>query len=175
LEKPLAGTLEDAQAIVDTAGVSDRCVQVGFCERFNPQYVEAKRAVLEGALGSARCIYSSRIAPHSLSDPSWELGVLDTAVHNFDLILWLLGGVPVKVQSRGVQLYAESAIPHTATTILQFADGALATDQITWLRDSLHPPSQCARSRMLILGSKGSFEIDLSQRPSAVLTPINTE
>ena len=170
LEKPLAGTLEDAQAIVEAASVSDRCVQVGFCERFNPQYMEAKRAILTGALGSVRAIYSSRIAPYALSDPSWELGVLDTAVHNFDLILWLMGRVPVKIQSRGVQLYAESAIPHTATTTLQFADGELATDQITWLRDGSHPLSQCARSRMSILGSRGSFEIDLSGRPSALLT-----
>ncbi|MBV9039125.1 MAG: Gfo/Idh/MocA family oxidoreductase [Acidobacteriaceae bacterium] len=170
VEKPLAGTLEDAQAIVDAAGISDRCVQVGFCERFNPQYMEAKRAVAAGALGSVRAIYSSRVAPYSLSDPSWELGVLDTAVHNFDLILWLTGGIPMTVQSRGVQLYAESAIPHTATVILQFADGAFATDQITWLRDSAHPLSQCARARMLVLGSRGSFEIDLSQRPSALLT-----
>ena len=170
VEKPLAGTLEDAQAIVDAAGASSCCVQVGFCERFNPQYIEAKRAVQGGSLGKIRAIYSSRVAPYSLSDPSWELGVLDTAVHNLDLILWLMGRAPVTVQARGAQLYPESSIPHTVATLLQFADGELATDQITWLRDRAHPLSQCARSRMSILGSEGSFDIDLSGRPSALLT-----
>ena len=170
VEKPLAGTLKDAQEIADAACATAFLVQVGFCERFNPQYLEAKRAVLAGALGEVRAIYSSRVAPYALSDPSWELGVLDTAVHNLDLILWLMGRTPATVQARGVQLYAESSIPHTITTTLQFAGGALATDQITWLRDAPHPLAQCARSRMLILGSKGSFEIDLSARPAALLT-----
>ncbi len=170
VEKPLAGTLEDAQAIVDAANRTPLRVQVGFCERFNPQYIEAKRAVLAGTLGDVRAIYSSRVAPYALADPSWELGVLDTAVHNLDLILWLMDKAPMKLQARGVQLYAEPAMPHTVAISLQFADGELATDQITWLRDKAHPLGQCARSRMQILGSEGAFEIDLSQRPSALLT-----
>src|SRR6266568_2999792 len=47
VEKPLAGTLADAEAIVAAKSKSDRVVQVGFCERFNVNYMAARRAVLE--------------------------------------------------------------------------------------------------------------------------------
>ena len=69
--------------------------------------------------------------------------MLDTAVHNLDLILWLMGRPPVTVSSHGVQVYADSAIPHSVTTLLRFADGALATDHIAWIKDSAHPLSHC--------------------------------
>ena len=135
VEKPLAGTLADAEAIVAAKSRSDRVVQVGFCERFNVNYMEARRAVLEGRLGRIRAIQSSRTAPYAFSDPSWDLGVLDTAVHNFDLILWLMGQRPRSVLARGVQVYPDSGIPHTVTTMLTFPDGAIATDQVTWIKD----------------------------------------
>ncbi len=170
LEKPIAGTIEDAEAIAAATHDSALVVQIGFCERFNPQYLESKRAVESGALGPLRAIYSSRIAPFSLGNPAWELGIFDTAIHNIDLILWLMGAAPTEVGVSAVQLYPESAIPHSAVTTLRFAGGAIATDHITWLRDDPHPLHQCARSRMLILGERGSFEIDLSSRPSALLT-----
>jgi predicted dehydrogenase len=170
VEKPLADSLEDAQAIVAAAARHpDRVVQVGFCERFNPQYMEARSAVKAGALGTVRCIHSSRIAPYALGDTTWPLGVLDTAVHNIDLILWLLDELPVEVFSRGVQLYPSSDMQHSVTTLMEFSSGALATDTITWLSDEKHPLSQCARSRMHVIGDAGSFEIDLASRPSALL------
>ena len=171
VEKPLAGTLADAEAIVAAKSRSDRVVQVGFCERFNVNYMEARRAVLEGRLGRIRAIQSSRTAPYAFSDPSWDLGVLDTAVHNFDLILWLMGQRPRSVVARGVQIYPDSSIPHTVTTMLTFPDGAIATDQVTWIKDDFHPLHQCARSRMVVQGDGGVFEIDLSSRPSSQLSP----
>ena len=170
VEKPLAGTLADAAMIVDAKAKSDRVVQVGFCERFNVNYVEAKRAVANGRLGRIRAIQSSRTAPYCFSDPTWELGVLDTAVHNFDLILWFMGRAPKSVLARGTQVYADSAIPHSVTTILTFDDGVIATDQVAWVRDDVHPLHQCARSRLVLHGDQGVFQIDLSQRPSSLLT-----
>lgn len=171
LEKPLADTLEDAQAILHAAERHpEKVVQVGFCERFNPQYLEAKAAVRAGSLGRIRCVHSSRIAPFELGDSAWPLGVLDTAVHNLDLILWLLNEMPVRVHAHGVQLYPGSNRQHSITILLEFASGTLVTDMITWLASGAHPLSQCARSRMHLIGETGSFEIDLSSRPSALLT-----
>lgn len=170
VEKPVAATLEDARVITVAAASSGKKVQVGFCERFNPQFIEAKSAVRGGVLGSVRAIYSSRTAPLSLGDPTWDLGIFDTAVHNIDLILWLMERKPIKVRVQGVKLYSVPPAIHSAITTLTFEDGSLATDHITWLQDDHHPLHQCARARMLLLGEKGSFEIDLSQRPSSVLT-----
>jgi len=170
VEKPLAGTLADAAAIVEATRKTDHIVQVGFCERFNVNYLEARRAVSQGKLGRIRAVQSSRTAPYSLSDPSWELGVLDTAVHNLDLILWFMGRAPKSVLARGAQVYPDSPIPHSVTTMLMFDDGAVATDHVSWVRDDAHPLHQCARSRLLLHGDQGVFHVDLSQRPSSLLT-----
>jgi predicted dehydrogenase len=171
VEKPIAGTLEDAEAIVAAAKKrSQLVVQVGFCERFNVNYLEARRAVTSGALGAIRAVQSSRVAPYSFGDPTWELGVLDTAVHNLDLILWLMRKAPVSVLARGVRVYSDSAIPHSITTLVTFEDGSLATDHVAWLMDDAHPLHICARSRMLLQGETGSFEIDLTARPASILT-----
>lgn len=171
VEKPLAGTLADAQRIVDAARAhAGLVVQAGFCERFNMNYLEAKRAVSQGLLGDVRAIQTSRVAPYGFSDPAWELGVLDTAVHNLDLILWMKQQAPVSVLARGARVYQDSKIPHSVTTLLTFPDGSIATDHIAWIDDRHYPLNQCARSRMLLQGSKGFFEIDLMDRPSALHT-----
>jgi predicted dehydrogenase len=169
VEKPLAGTLADARAIVEAAAVSGRVVQAGFCERFNVNYLEARRAAVSGALGNIRAIHTSRVAPYSMSNPAWELGVFDTAVHNIDLTLWLMGRLPVSVLARAARVYRDNSIPHTATILMSFADGAMAVDHITWLKDAGHPLNQCARSRMFIQGDQGSFQVDLGERPSSLL------
>ncbi len=171
VEKPLAGTLPDAERIVKAGErYPDRVLQAGFCERFNPNYLEARRAVMEGKLGELRAIHTSRVAPWSMGNPAWELGVLDTAVHNLDLILWLKQRGPVAVMARGTNVYLESPIPDSVTILLTFADGALAVDHIAWLQDAGFPLNQCARSRMLLQGSAGYFEVDLNHRPSAIRT-----
>ena len=171
VEKPLAGTLADAKRITGAARQHpNQVVQVGFCERFNVNYLEARRAVLAGTLGALRAIHTSRVAPYGLSNPAWELGVLDTAVHNFDLILWLKQAAPVAVLARGTKVYGESVSPDSVTTILTFGDGSIAVDHIAWMQDGGFPLNQCARSRMTIQGSDGYFEIDLTDRPSAIRT-----
>lgn len=170
VEKPLAGTLADAEAIVAASAKAPLVAQAGFCERFNPQYLEAKRAVERGSIGSIRAIQSSRVAPYSLGNTGWDLGILDTAVHNLDLILWLMQQAPVSVRCFGAYVYPDAMKCHSATTLLRFDDGTLATDHIAWLRDERHPLHECARSAMRIIGTSGVFEIDLTARPSSVLT-----
>ena len=167
--KPLAGTLIDGEAIAKAVADSECVVQVGFCERFNAQYLEAKRAVLSGSLGKIRAVHTSRVAPYSMSNPNWDLGVLDTAVHNLDLILWLTGRRVRTVLERGTQVYPDTSISHSATILLSFDEGAMAVDHIAWVRDDVHPLHVCARSRMFIQGDEGVFNIDLTERPSSLL------
>jgi predicted dehydrogenase len=169
VEKPLAATLDDCRRIVDTARETGVVAQAGFCERFNVNHLELKRAVLSGKLGELRAIHTARTAPYAMSDPNWPLGVLDTAVHNLDLILWLFQADPAWVLARGVRVYPDSDICHSATILMGFPNGAMAVDHIAWVQDAGHPLSQCARSRMMVQGSLGTFFVDLSERPAALL------
>ena len=167
VEKPLANDLEDAIAIDLAARASDRVVQVGFCERFNPQYLEAKRAV--PSLGRVGSVQSSRVAPLALGDLSWPLGPLDTAVHNFDLILWLTGARPASVRAFGARIAPSTRRDTAITSVIRFEGGAVAVDHVAWVDASAHPLGQCARSRMALYGERGVFELDLNERPSSLL------
>jgi predicted dehydrogenase len=170
IEKPLAATIEDCELIIETARRTGRIAQVGFCERFNANYLEAKRAVVSGKVGTVRAIHTSRFAPYAMGDPAWPLGVLDTSVHNLDLILWLMDREPKSVLARGARVYSDSDVFHSATILLSFSDGAMAAEHIAWIQDEGHPLNQCARARMTVHGSKGAFFIDLSERPSGLLS-----
>jgi len=170
VEKPLANTLEDAAAIVEASAQATRqIVQVGFCERFNVAYLEAKRAVEQGRLGAIRAIQASRTAPYQYSDPTWELGVYDTAAHNIDLILWLKGCLPASVLARGTEVYPETPIHDVSTTLLTFADGSLGIDTISWCKKERHPLSECSESQMFIQGSLGTFRVDQTSRPGCAM------
>ncbi len=168
IEKPIADTLEDAEAIVAMTKGCKSVIQVGFCERFNAQYLEAHNAVSQ--LGRIRAVQTSRLSPIALGNVKWGLGVLDTAVHNFDLILWLTGDRPLGVSCYGVRVYPEIEIPTSVTTIVRFESGMIATDTMSWAKVDAHPMKICSRSRMSLQGERGIFEVDLNTRPCSLLT-----
>jgi predicted dehydrogenase len=97
LEKPIALTAEDADAIVRAAEGSDRVFMVGLVLRFWPEYVELQRRVAAGELGPPRAVSTHRLSPPIdwndwMADPEQSGGVaVDMLVHDFDQLNWLLG------------------------------------------------------------------------------------
>jgi predicted dehydrogenase len=98
IEKPLAGNVVDAEAIADAAAASSGTVQVGHIERFNPA-MRAARPYIEKPL----FIECRRVAPFSFR--STDIGVVfDLMIHDLDLVLWLVGKPPVKVDAFGAAI-----------------------------------------------------------------------
>lgn len=56
VEKPLAGSVEDAQAMVRESRLNGRSISVGFQDMYAPQVGEIKRALVDGAIGAVRSI-----------------------------------------------------------------------------------------------------------------------
>lgn len=168
VEKPLAHNPADAQAIADAAtNHPDRIVMVGHCERFNPAYLDARRAVTEGEVGTPRFITASRLAPLHLNNPAWCLGPLDTAVHDIDIMLWLMSDRPVSVSGRAAERSA-GAWDHVSYDI-RFANGALAQGHIGWVDfGSSYPLGRNAHPRLFLDGTDGNLSVDLWHRPVAV-------
>jgi UDP-N-acetylglucosamine 3-dehydrogenase len=107
LEKPLALTLEEGQAIVDAAAASDRVFMVGLVLRFWPEYVELHRRVAAGELGRPFTLTASRLSPPA-DWADWYADVaqsggppVDLMVHDFDQANWLLGD-PRTVYARAI-------------------------------------------------------------------------
>ncbi len=163
LEKPLADILEDAQAIVEAAGRSDRVLMVDHCERFNPAFIDAKHIVASERIGQLRAVMSTRLSPLHLNNTGWALGVLDTAVHNIDLICWMMDASPTHVSARSARVNPELKIDDNIWISLQFPDGRCAEDHIAWVpMDRYLMP--VAHPRFLLLGTKGFYQVDLWRR-----------
>ena len=63
LEKPIALTLEDAEAIVAAAERAGKLLVVGLVLRFWPEYVELRRIVACGELGRPLAASAQRLSP----------------------------------------------------------------------------------------------------------------
>jgi predicted dehydrogenase len=97
LEKPIALTREDADAILAAADRSGRLFMVGLVLRFWPEYVELARRIAAGELGRPRAVSTHRLSPPAdwndwMADRNLSGGVpVDLLVHDFDQMNRLLG------------------------------------------------------------------------------------
>ena len=97
LEKPIALTPEDADAIIRGANESGRLFMVGLVLRFWPEYVELQRLVASTELGQPLVVSAHRLSPPAdwndwMKDEAQSGGVaVDLAIHDFDQLNWLLG------------------------------------------------------------------------------------
>ena len=97
LEKPIALSLEDADAIGAAAEASGRVLMVGHVLRFMPEIVELRRVLASGELGRPLSATASRLsAPPDWND--WMLDaersggtLVDLAIHDLDVLGELLG------------------------------------------------------------------------------------
>jgi predicted dehydrogenase len=118
IEKPIASTLEEANAIVATAAAKGLTVQTGHVERFNG----ALRAC-EPYLEDPRFVESHRLAPFNPRGTDVAV-VLDLMIHDIDLVLGLVGRGVESLDAIGVPVLTPSA--DIANARINFENGAVA-------------------------------------------------
>ncbi|HYR10642.1 MAG TPA: Gfo/Idh/MocA family oxidoreductase [Longimicrobium sp.] len=118
IEKPIAHTLEEAEAIVDAANARGLVVATGHVERFNG----ALRAC-EPYLDDPRFIESHRLAPFNPRGTDVAV-VLDLMIHDIDLVLSLAGRGVEGVDAVGVPVLTPGA--DIANARISFEGGAVA-------------------------------------------------
>jgi predicted dehydrogenase len=148
MEKPLASSLDDADRLVEAAGKHKAILQVGHVERFN----RAIRAAMP-YLAEPRYMESMRLAPFQPRGTDVAV-ILDLMIHDLDLVLHLVGGVPATdVRASGVAVL--SPFPDMANARVEFGNGAVAN--VT--------ASRMARDRirkLRIFETSGYFSLDLA-------------
>jgi UDP-N-acetylglucosamine 3-dehydrogenase len=88
VEKPIADTLENAEAITSAAEEAGVTLMVGHIERFNPAITNMKQVIDSGKLGKVVSISTSRVGPYN--PRIRDVGViLDIGVHDIDIISYL--------------------------------------------------------------------------------------
>ena len=90
-EKPLATSQDACRRILDAeVAVGRRLVQVGFMRRYDPAYRAMKDVVTSGDIGTPLLVHSRHRNPSVPSHYEREMAITDSAVHDFDIVRWLL-------------------------------------------------------------------------------------
>jgi len=118
IEKPIAATLDEADAMLALAKANGAIVQTGHVERFN----RAIRAALP-YVDAPRFIESDRLAPFNPRGADVAV-VLDLMIHDIDLVHTLVGGHAASVSAVGVPVL--TPFVDIANARLSFDSGAVA-------------------------------------------------
>ncbi|MFF9776345.1 Gfo/Idh/MocA family oxidoreductase [Streptomyces sp. NPDC013978] len=98
-EKPLATTAEDCLRIVEAeTALGRRLVQVGFMRRYDAGYRRMKRAIDSGRIGAPLIVHCAHRNPTVPESYTSAMAALDTAVHEVDVLRWLLDDEIVSTQ-----------------------------------------------------------------------------
>jgi myo-inositol 2-dehydrogenase / D-chiro-inositol 1-dehydrogenase len=168
-EKPIALTLEDAQAMIDA------CQGVRFfvcmVVRFFPQYRAAQELVAADRIGKPAVLRLKRVSyvPQKVPE-DWYFNdavsggmVVDLMIHDFDYVRWLAGEVE--------RVYALKTSPAAGPeqyvqAILRMRSGAIALIEGGWA----YPPG-VFRTALDLAGTDGLIEWS-SDQPSPLLTLV---
>ena len=149
-EKPLATTLDQAQAMartVDEAGVVN---QVGLVLRSSPAFCWARHLLDDPRAGRLMSIVfrdDQYIPNQGMYDSTWRVDtakagagtLLEHSIHDVDLLEWL-GGPIREVSARTAEFHDIGGIEDSVAAILNFESGAMATLTSVW-HDLLERPS----------------------------------
>jgi predicted dehydrogenase len=169
-EKPLALTLEDADAALDAVARAGVMLQVGHMRRYDPPYVAAKKRIDAGEIGDVvvfKSIGRDQETPASAAPATAMNGTLfhDSSSHDFDLGRWLTSDEVVEVHAYSGSL----AIPDMkrfgafdcGVVNLQFSRGAIGNVE------SFLDAKYGYDIRTEIVGTNGTVQVG-SLRKSAV-------
>lgn len=166
LEKPIANTLEDADAIAAAAEEAGVVLMLGFVHRFRSESLEAKRLIEAGAIGrpaTALDRFCSLGGPHP---PAWVWeharaggGVLMYGgVHGIDRLRWLLDQEVVAVVARARRTHGFGDVEDGLVALLEFSDGAIGT-----LFENSPPYGRPGGWATEVFGSDGAIRIQTGE------------
>ena len=118
VEKPIAPSIAEADALVDAAARHGRILQVGHLERFNPAITAlAERLTVPLFFEIHRL---SLFTPRALDV---DVG-LDLMIHDIDILLALTGKMPEEVRAAGISILSDKV--DIANVRLAFPGGCVA-------------------------------------------------
>jgi UDP-N-acetylglucosamine 3-dehydrogenase len=158
LEKPMASTVEECDAIVNAARATDKAFMVGHICRFNPRYAAAQREIAEGKIGKIISMYARRSIPAWVTETVLnKIGpIIGDGIHDTDLMLWYSGAKVVSAYAQTVDVRGLK-YPDLGWTMYRFDSGATGVLENVWCL-----PDKTAfqiDERMEIIGTEGSIHI----------------
>jgi len=161
VEKPLASTAGECDAIVRAAATASCFLMVGHICRFNPRYAAAKREIDAGAIGRIVSLYARRNIPAEVSRTVLaKIGpIVGDGVHDTDLMLWFTGA---RIETAYAQTLSVRNLPNPdiGWTMYRFDSGAIGVCENVWFLPQKTPYR--IDERMEIIGTDGAIYIQES-------------
>jgi len=130
VEKPLAQSLADAEAVVADARESGRTLMVGHLLEYHPGVERLKQLVDSDELGKVHYIYGNRLNLGKLradENALWSLGA-----HDVSVVLRLAQEEPVECHAHG-ESYMRDGVEDVVFCYLRFPSGLAAHLHLSWL------------------------------------------
>jgi predicted dehydrogenase len=163
MEKPLARTVPECDAIVDACEQARVRLAVNAVTRFRPNAMTAKRLVSEGRIGTLRMIrVVSSVSGYEPDYKSWtsdpaEGGMwLDWGCHGADALRWF-AGADAREAFGYVTDYGRAGIDRTAMVQFRFANDVSAQMLMCF---EMPPPGIGSMSQWTLIGSDAILELD---------------
>jgi myo-inositol 2-dehydrogenase/D-chiro-inositol 1-dehydrogenase len=163
VEKPVAHTLDAAQAIADVASRVSVPVLPGHLLRFEPRWAGAWRRIAAGEIGDVVSIATRRIG--NVRDQEVLRGrttiPLYYGVHDLDVMRWFAGAEATTIFARrrsGAVQAAGYDVDDLYCAVVTFENGALGSAELGW-----HVPATATAARSagaLVIGTGGVIQID---------------
>lgn len=178
VEKPLALTLADADAIVTTAAGAGVDVRVGYSMRYLQKYSVGWDNVRQGKLGSvvgiSARVYNTRTAGLTILRRSVHATpVVDIVTYLVDVACWFLAPtMPVDVVSRGFgTVFRDHGFDtdDVAFSLIRFADGSVVDVGVCYTLPEQFPTSGQS-IRFEVFGTDGVLLIDDDHRDQMLFT-----
>jgi UDP-N-acetylglucosamine 3-dehydrogenase len=178
VEKPLARTIEDCDAIVSAVKNSGVAAMPGHVVRYFPEYLKAKQIIDNGGVGKPATVRTARLAgfPTINGRENWYANpdksggvVLDMILHDFDWLRWTFGPVE-RVFAKGFfgsSLY-ENRLDYALVT-LRFSSGVVGHVTGSWAHTSGF------RTTLEVAGDKGLIDHDSDKSVPLVASLRSTD
>ncbi|NQT71749.1 MAG: Gfo/Idh/MocA family oxidoreductase [Chloroflexi bacterium] len=162
VEKPIASTIEDAEALVQAAEYANAKLAIGHIERYNPAVTKLKDIIGRGILGDMIALSTRRVGP--FVPRIRDVGVIvDSASHDIDIARYIMGREPIGTFARANR-FKHPKEEDQAIIVMDFGS-TTATIEVNWFT-----PHK-VRS-LIVTGSKGTAYLDYIEQ---TLTICNAE
>ncbi|MFN8373613.1 MAG: Gfo/Idh/MocA family oxidoreductase [Anaerolineae bacterium] len=148
-EKPLATTVEDAQAMLDICETNGVKLMTAFPMRFSTPIVEIKRMIDGGGLGQIYAVNGTNQGECPKHLRSWFVdkqlagggALMDHIVHLADILRWYLGSEVTEVfaDANHILYASETEVETGGLVSLKFANGTIATIDCSWNKPPYYP------------------------------------
>ena len=154
VEKPIAGSVEEGQILIDAAAKKNLPLMVGYIERYNPAISALNDLINGGSLGDIYTISARRVGlmPPRITDANV---LVDIGVHDIDIVSYLTRR-PLRLDSAlGGRAFLEDRLDYAALAI--DAGGIAVHIETNWI-------TPVKVRELIVVGQHGICQVDYIKR-----------